>query len=438
MMRKQRKAGLAIAAAVSILLASQGYAADIGDFLTGGSGGQGQETGMPGGQNLTDAGMQTGSGQEAGSTGMQTGSGQYAAGTSASQSLNMVTCTDPQTGLNVARAVVPEGYTVNSETIWCGAVQSPDYPAEVFIDAKSQDGSIQMTYESPIEFIQILNASVNGMQFVVHQDYQVSIDYLMMMLTYMNASQYCDYVSQTCMPGTSGMTLISETPLPQETQALMDQVSRQKMDEVNQVLAASDGVYVDLVETTTAEKTYRYTDAAGRSKILVINCACQGVRMVENFSSYGMGTTNITNLIWSVPYRYALMVDEDKYEEGRVIFDSFCTNTTISDQFKKAMADLSLSIVQGRANGNTTTISSQTSYVQDSVSSSLGSSDDTYSGMEAWDDAILDRNDYTLSSGDSVKVDTSYDYVYELPDGNVYATNSALDEPAGGTLLYAN
>ena len=438
MMRKQRKAGLAIAAAVSILLASQGYAADIGDFLTGGSGGQGQETNMTGGQDMTGAGGQTGSGQDAGSAGGQAGSGQNVAGTSASQALNMVTCTDPQTGLNVARAVVPEGYTVNSETIWCGSIQNPDYPAEVFIDAKSPDGSIQMTYESPIEFIQILNASVNGMQFIVHQDYQVSLDYLTMMLTYMNASQYCDYVSQTCMPGTSGMTLISETPVTQETQAMLDQVSSQKMAEANQVFSVSNGTYVDLVETTTAEKTYRYTDASGRSKILVINCVSQGVRIVEDFTSYGMGTTNIINLVWSIPYRYALMVDEDKYEEGRVIFDSFCTNTTISDQFKKAMADLSQSIMNGVASGSTTTISSQADYVQDSVSSSLSSSDDTYSSMEAWDDAILDRNDYTLSSGDSVKVDTSYDYVYELPDGNVYATNSALDEPAGGTLLYAN
>ena len=50
----------------------------------------------------------------------------------------------------------------------------------------------------------------------------------------------------------------------------------------------------------------------------------------------------------------------------------------------------------------------------------------------------MERNDYTLSSGDRVKVDTSYDYVYELPDGGVYATNSALDEPSGSTRLYAN
>jgi hypothetical protein len=102
------------------------------------------------------------------------------------------------------------------------------------------------------------------------------------------------------------------------------------------------------------------------------------------------------------------------------------------------MVDLSQTIMTTVANARATTISSQASYVQDTFSSELSGQDDTYSSMEAWDDAIMDRNDYTLSSGDSVKVDTSYDYVYELSDGSVYATNSALDEPADGTLLYAN
>ena len=83
-------------------------------------------------------------------------------------------------------------------------------------------------------------------------------------------------------------------------------------------------------------------------------------------------------------------------------------------------------------------MSQQAGYVQDTFSSELSGQEDTYTSTEAWDDAILDRNDYTLSSGDSVKVDTSYDYVYELSDGSVYATSSALDEPAGATRLYAN
>lgn len=121
-----------------------------------------------------------------------------------------------------------------------------------------------------------------------------------------------------------------------------------------------------------------------------------------------------------------------------LVFESFASNTTLSDQFKQAMKELSEGIVAMAISAQAGSLSEQAGYVQDTFSSTLSGQDDTYSAIEGWDDVIMKRNDYTLSSGDSVKVDTSYDYVYELSDGNIYATNSALDEPADGTRLYAN
>ena len=424
-MKRRGRMAAAIVAAITVMAAMPGYASDIdiGSFLTGGSGTQTQDTGNP---DIATAGGDT------------SDSTTDSARTAAAQSLNFVTCTDSQTGINVARAVVPEGYNVTSETTWCGPCQSPDYPAEVFISAESPDGSIMLTYESPLEFVQVLNASVNGLQIAVHQDWTISPDYLMTMLTYMNAQQYCDYTAQNCMKGASDVTFESEKELPQAGQALLQQLSQQKLDSLNQALSGSNEIYADFVETTATERTYRYYDSWGKEKVLIVAAATQGVRIVENISSYGMGTTNIVNMIWSCPGRYCLMVDADRYEEGRAVYDAFCTNTTISDQFKKAMVELSQVIVSTVTNARATALSSQTSYVQDTFSSELSGQEDTYSGADAWDDAIMDRNDYTLSSGDNVKVDTSYDYVYELSDGSVYATDSALDEPAGGTLLYAN
>lgn len=424
-MKRRGRMLAAITAAITVIAAMPGYAADtdISNFLTGGSGTQTQSTDVSGTSTTDQPQAQTTA---------------ASAQTDVAQSLNFVTCTDSQTGINVARAVVPEGYSVTSETTWCGPCQSPDYPAEVFISAESPDGSIQLTYESPLEFVQVLNCSVNGLQIVVHQDWTLSTDYLMMMLTYMNAQQYCDYTAQNCMKGASGVTFTSETALPQDAQTTLQMLSQQKMDTLNQVLSGSDQIYVDYVETTAAERNYRYTDSSGKERILIVSTAVQAVRLVEDISSYGMGNTNIVNLIWSVPGRYCMMVDADKYDEALPIFEAFCNNTTISDQFKQSMSELSHAITTAVTNARATSLSSQVSYVQDTFSSELSGQDDTYSSIDKWDDVIMDRNDYTLSSGDSVKVDTSYDYVYELSDGSVYATNSALDEPAGGTLLYAN
>ena len=267
----------------------------------------------------------------------------------------------------------------------------------------------------------------------------------MMMLTYMNAQQFCDYIAQNYVEGAANMTFVSEEPVSQEVQAVLDQCSQQLKDASNQFYASAgaNNMYVDLVETTVAERTYSYTDTAtGKQKYLIVSAAVQGSRTVSDFSSYGMGEVKMANVVWEVPARYCLMCDADRFEEGKAAFDSFCSNTTISDQFKQAMSDLSDRIMQivleARSGGGTGGLEIASGTILDSFSSELSGQDDSYSSIEAWDDVIMDRNDYTLSNGDSVKVDTSYDYVYELSDGNVYATDSALDEPAGGTLLYAN
>lgn len=413
----------AIAAAASLLMAGPGSASDIGDFLTGGNGGQTQNTEQTG--TFTDDGN--------------------SAGQAAAQSLSMVPCTDSQTGISVARAVVPGDYSVTSQTTWCGMCQSPDYPASVFVSAAAPDNSILLTYESPLEFVQHLSSVVNGLDLTSHQDWAFDPDLVMMMLTYMNASQYCDFIAQNYVEGAANMTFVSEEPLSQEEQSALQQCSQQTKDGINQFYASAsaDNLYADYVETTAAQRTYSYTDTVtGKQKYLIVSTAVQGVRTVSDFSSYGMGNVSIANVVWSVPARYCLMCDADKLEEGKAIFDAFCTNTTISDQFRQEMKKLSDQITQivlnARSGGGTGTLATATDAVQDSFSSDLGGQDDTYSAAEGWDDVILERNDYTLSNGDRVKVDTSYDYVYELSDGGVYATNSAMDEPADGTRLYAN
>lgn len=65
----------------------------------------------------------------------------------------------------------------------------------------------------------------------------------------------------------------------------------------------------------------------------------------------------------------------------------------------------------------------------------------SYTGSYSSDrfsDYMFDQNDYTLSDGSSVKVPTSYNYVWEGSNGTVYYGNSLSDAPGGATQLYAN
>ena len=99
-----------------------------------------------------------------------------------------------------------------------------------------------MTYESGISFIQVLDAKINGMQFTTHQDWVLNPDFWMMQLTYMNAQQYCDYVSQNLMEGASGMTFVSEKELTQQELAQLQQVAQREKESSDSYLAPGGGI----------------------------------------------------------------------------------------------------------------------------------------------------------------------------------------------------
>jgi hypothetical protein len=94
-MKRQGMRMAVIAAAAALMMTVPGNASDLSDFLTGGNAGQ---TTAPAG--------------ETGNTPLDTGSSP--ARSAAAQALSFVPCTDSQTGINVARAVVPQGYNVTS------------------------------------------------------------------------------------------------------------------------------------------------------------------------------------------------------------------------------------------------------------------------------------------------------------------------------------
>ena len=149
-----------------------------------------------------------------------------------------------------------------------------------------------------------------------------------------------------------------------------------------------------------------------------------------------MGTVNQTMIAWDSPGCYFMLTPEEEFETNKDIFNQFGSNTTVSDQFTKALANVRNQITQSGSQ-NYSSMSDITGECQSSMSSSMGS-EDTYTTTDQFSDYIFDQNDYTLSNGDHVKVPTSYDYVYEGTDGNVYVSDSSFDQPGGSTQLYPN
>lgn len=140
---------------------------------------------------------------------------------------------------------------------------------------------------------------------------------------------------------------------------------------------------------------------------------------------YG-GDTVIRETTWSVPYCYLCIAPEESFDAVYADFRVFVANTTESDQFVQARATLANQIRESILSGRSE------SYAQ-MFAGDLGSGN-SYN-EDRFTDYIMDQNDYQFSSGEHVKIPTEYNHVYEDGNGRIYATDSALDEPAGMTQL---
>lgn len=341
--------------------------------------------------------------------------------------------TDPATGLSVARAYAPAGYIVDGQTIWNGKWLSIGAPALVYITAMSPDGNTVLGYYSSICYEQILEYSQNGYSLMEHQDGGFDSQTMTPMLTFMTAEAYCDYMAQTILPGQS-LEFCSQEELAQEVQTELDKKAddlyRNSCELLQGIGYNVDGTYVGL-----AQREYKVT-LNGYPFKLILTTATEGTQLSfsEEFA-YNMGSVKQTMIAWDSPCCYFMLTPEEECETNKDLFDQF-GNTRVSDQFNQALANVRNQLLQSGSQ-NYSSMSDITSECQSSMSSSMGS-EDTYTTTDQFSDYIYDQNDYTLSNGDHVKVPTSYDYVYEGTDGNVYVSDSSFDQPGGSTQLYPN
>ena len=269
-----------------------------------------------------------------------------------------------------------------------------------------------------------------------HQDGAFDSQTLTPMLTFMTADTYCDYMAQTILPGQQ-LEFCSQEEITREMQNLMDT----KADELYQQscqLFQGTGYNVDGAYVGAAQREYRVSLNGYPFKFIILSVT-EGTQLSysEEFA-YNMGTVNQTMIAWDSPGCYFMLTPEEECEANKDIFNQFGSNTIVSDQFTKALANVRNQIIQAGSQ-NYSSMSDITGECQSSMSSSMGS-EDTYTTTDQFSDYIFDQNDYTLSNGDHIKVPSSYDYVYEGTDGNVYVSDSSFDQPgrlysAGSNLI---
>lgn len=155
-----------------------------------------------------------------------------------------------------------------------------------------------------------------------------------------------------------------------------------------------------------------------------------------DFSTAGMNLGySETTIIWEAEGVCFYLVPAADYDALRPVYDNFMLNTRVSDEFIQLNQQLTEMLVTAMAKGRAQALSDYNVDVSTVADQTIGTGDSYVE--DQFSDYILDQNDYTTSSGDHVKVSTSYDYVYENSNGDIYVTNSA-EEPAGMSRLYAN
>ena len=327
-------------------------------------------------------------------------------------------------GMVLGHAAVPEGWTVDTQAYVCGTGQSLENPWMLLATA-TNGADAAMSYNSARNYLEVLRWDGG----TGHQDGSYNAQLHVPMLYYKDAAKYCDYLASQFAHG-GVPTLVEENRYP-EADAALRQKERTLYDLAN-ANAGLANIHVDAVECSVCQRRYAL-DYQGIPSYL---CFMAGVEAIQ--STGGLGgiyvDTIISTISWEVPFCYSIICPQDRWDAYRPVFDQFVENTSVSDEFTAANDRLSrelIAILTGQIS-----LSPGAAYSEDVMRQEAGSGD-SYDG-ERFTDYLFDQNDYTLSDGTHVKVSTEYDYVYQLDNGNVLYTDSALYEPGGGTQLYPN
>lgn len=332
-------------------------------------------------------------------------------------------------GSTVGRCFAPSDFRIESNVAACTSEQSLGNPLFLTVTAVSPEEDVVMQYSSARDYIQIVEATTGDMTTKEHTDGQVDVTTLTPMLRFMYPSLFCDLVASTTISGVE-IIVDAEDSYP-ELQDVFQQLARKYYDEVAS-MSQMVGINIDDALIDACERRYSF-DFEGTPYYMCVAASVQAVQYSMSLPSF-YGTMSETDVTWGVPYTYLLLCPQAKYEQYYPCFSLFMDNTSASDQFLEANQRLSNEIRESVLAARS--LDGSSSYCRGVLRDEASEGDD-YSD-ERFTDYIFDDNDYTLSDGSHIKVDTSYDYVYEDGDGNIVVSNSAFAEPAGGNRLSPN
>lgn len=311
-------------------------------------------------------------------------------------------------GKSYGSAAAPSDYSLSWEVTDSGTYQSISWPLHMQITATSSDNGTVYIYWSPRDFLDVVSGTKNTQK---HSDYGLDITTRTFMLRCKSAAQWADHVASN-YASVLGGTAVNEyesAASPEITDLLKSIVT-----------AAKKAAKAHFRKINGASLVGANANYANRFYSLTV----QGVPYCMNIITFTSNMTlDFSNGIdsrrlksWEIPATWIAIYPESRSMEDLRAFTCFYNNTGCNNAFMNENYALSANM--------------RAVYLQDYSPRISTGYDDAFS------DYLFDQNSYRTSDGDTVKISTAYDYVWEQ-NGTVYFSDNASAIPYGATRLYA-
>jgi len=332
----------------------------------------------------------------------------------------------------MGRYALPNGYDGVRVISNCDDSSTLGHPIRVTVTLNSKNDDAWMMYYYGEDYLDRVYSNNSILQ---HKEGQIDTQTMSFMRRYVNADGYCDALAQQWAPGAVFYKSEDVSAITPRLEAVYSIYN----NEIAPGLA-SYGMYVDWIETTAAQRTYTYQS---NGKTYCICIMAEDYAYQYSSKAYGV---SITNIVWQIPCYYILRCPLESYERIRDgAFSTFVQNTSVNDEMialnDKLTEDIAAKVIREMnmvCAASSAYMASMTALTFSMVENSMSYSYTGSYSSDRFSDYMFDQNDYTLSDGSSVKVSTSYSYVWEGSNGTVYYGNSLSDAPGGATQLYAH
>lgn len=325
------------------------------------------------------------------------------------------TLKDNSSGVTIANVLVPYGWNLSFKVGWDFIDVSTPGVADVFLT--SPDGKAKITMTSNMQFTDIYS---NGQPYSEGANMSIYAT----ILHYRDASEMQSTLLQGS--GLNDAQLVKSYPVSDGLLQVLQEGARIKL----QRNVASTGGTAIASEGTAAQNLYR----SGNLYVEYLTMVTAAMQQDNT------GHVVLTEILWNLPYTCTFVADSKQtYDQYRDVFLNVIANSGFTAEFTYVNTRYGTAISNAISGG---LLEQSRQYIQSGTGTWASEYERSYGSYDSdrftseWSDVIKEQNEYTTLNGETIKVSTAYDTVYQ--DGDRFYMGPDGQSLYGWTRLYPN